>query len=356
MFTNSCTLNNARTLNNYGPLLNNGMLNNQDDGLLNNVNTLTNNNGGTLNNDGTIDNSNTNLGERGFINNGTYQGTGKIIGSWTDCGTVKPGNSPGVMLVDGSYYKKGGSTEVELGGRYDGDGDRTATKYDWIKITADLELAGDLDVSLIDGFQFSAGDSFLIVTVGGDLTGEYDGLNEGDSVGRFNSDNGGILELFITYEGGDGNDIELYTKSVSGVLPKSLREPRLIGSDADDSLTGTSADEVIFGGSGDDVLLGGGGDDQVTGGNGGDRLYGGLGDGILKGDRGADTYKLSRGDDVIIGFSFAENDRISVEDGVDHLSFRQVGDDLLITADGIHTTLLDVDKDEFLAADVIDYI
>ena len=34
----------------------------------------------------------------------------------------------------------------------------------------------------------------------------------------------------------------------------------------------------------------------------------------------------------------------------------QVGDDLLLTADGIHTTLLDVDKGEFLAADVIDYI
>tara|TARA_B100000029_G_scaffold225233_1_gene223047 strand:+ start:160 stop:270 length:111 start_codon:yes stop_codon:yes gene_type:complete len=34
----------------------------------------------------------------------------------------------------------------------------------------------------------------------------------------------------------------------------------------------------------------------------------------------------------------------------------QVGDDLSLTADDIHTTLLDVDKDEFLAADVIDYI
>ena len=58
---------------------------------------------------------------------------------------------------------------------------------------------------------------------------------------------------------------------------------------------------------------------------------------------------------MIIGFSFAENDRISVGDGV-VLSMTQVGDDLLLTADGIHTTLLDVDKGEFLAADVIDYI
>ena len=58
---------------------------------------------------------------------------------------------------------------------------------------------------------------------------------------------------------------------------------------------------------------------------------------------------------VIIGVSFAKNDRISVADGVD-LSLKQVGDDLLITADGVQTTLKDVDKGEFLAADVIDFI
>lgn len=40
----------------------------------------------------------------------------------------------------------------------------------------------------------------------------------------------------------------------------------------------------------------------------------------------------------------------------DKLSFTQVGDDLLIKADGIYTTFFDVDKNEFLAADCIDYI
>ena len=38
------------------------------------------------------------------------------------------------------------------------------------------------------------------------------------------------------------------------------------------------------------------------------------------------------------------------------LSFKQVGDGLLLTADCIHITLLDVDKEEFLAADVIAFI
>ena len=134
-----------------------------------------------------------------------------------------------------------------------------------------------------------------------------------------------------------------------------MSDARRIGSDEDDSLTGTSADEVIFGGSGDDVLLGAQGDDRVTGGNGDDWLDGGYGDDTLKGDRGADDYILGSGNDVIDSFSFAENDRICVGDGA-LLSMRQAGDDLLITAVGIHTTLLDVDKDEFLAADCIDYI
>ena len=51
--------------------------------------------------------------------------------------------------------------------------------------------------------------------------------------------------------------------------------------------------------------------------------------------------------------------RIGVNAGVGdavELSLTQVGDDLLLTADGIHTTLLDVDKDALLAADVVDFI
>ncbi len=75
--------------------------------------TLTNKSG-TLNNNGVVDNSENKLGSKGFIDKGTYAGTGEILGSWTDHGIVKPGNSAGGMLVDGSYYKKGGSTEIEL--------------------------------------------------------------------------------------------------------------------------------------------------------------------------------------------------------------------------------------------------
>ena len=358
--SNSGTINNSNlievrplgVLNNLGGLINNkgtlgtwayGFIYINDAGAIINEQLGVLTNAGMIQNDGVINNTMSSQGPKAFVNNGLLSGNGSIRGAWTDHGTIKPGNSAGGMLIDGHYYKKGGSKEIELGGSYSGDGDRTSTEFDWIEITADLELSGELDVLLIDGFRLSAGDSFVITKVDGDLSGQYDGLDEGESLGRFKSDNGGTLDLFVTYQGGDGNDIELYTKSFFGVLPDSLSEPRMLGINEEDSLTGTSADEVIFGGSGDD---------QVAGGNGNDWIKGGYGDDTLKGERGADAYVLSSGNDVIDGFSFAENDRISVGDGV-NLFFEQARDDLLIRGDGIETRLLDVDKGEFLAAELI---
>ncbi len=162
--------------------------------------TLTDN--GTLINMGTL----TNYGTFNNKSDGIIEGTGKIIGDTNSYGTISIGQSAGGHLINGHLYHHEGSRKVKgLGGTYHGDSDRNATEHDWIEITGDLELAGELDASLIDGF------------------------------------------------------------------------------------------------------------------------------------------------------SFAESDRISVGDGVE-LFLTQAGDDLLLTADGIHTTFLDIDKDEFLAADVIDFI
>lgn len=66
-------------------------------------------------------------------------------------------------------------------------------------------MDGDLDVFLIDGFELSLGDQFEIVDVGGSRFGSFDGLSEGSSIGNF-----GLLSLFITYFGDDGNDRLLF--------------------------------------------------------------------------------------------------------------------------------------------------
>ena len=96
------------------------------------------------------------------------------------------------------------------------------------------------------------------------------------------------------------------------------------------------------------------GDDQVTSCNGDDRLDGGSGDDTLKWDRASNAYKLGS-DDVIIGFSFDVNAGILVDVQVE-LTFKQAGDHLLITAKGIHSTMQDIDKAEFITADVIGYL
>ncbi len=215
------TLNNSGTLTNNraSPLVNHGTLNNSGTlknysggtyeeminfGTLNNSGTLTNEIGGTLVNSGSI---HTTSGT--FTNNGTYTGSGHISGSWTDHGHIKPGHSAGVMTMDGNYYKRAGSKEIELGGHFHGGGDNSLTEFDWLDVTGDVELAGVLDVYLIDSFELLAGMSFDILKVGGTLTGQYDGLDEGRKVGSFSGTN-----LYITYAGGNGNDVTLFSRAV----------------------------------------------------------------------------------------------------------------------------------------------
>ena len=66
-------------------------------------------------------------------------------------------------------------------------------------------MAGLLNVELLDGFKLERGNRFDFLRVGGTLTGQYDGLGEGGLVGNFGGE-----ELFITYAGGDGNDVTLF--------------------------------------------------------------------------------------------------------------------------------------------------
>lgn len=82
--------------------------------------------------------------------------------------------------------------------------------------TDDATLGGTLDVDLLYGFALSAGQTFQIINVGmngssgGTLTGQFDGLREGALVQRF-----GDLGLYISYSGGDGNDVVL----TAGAIP-----------------------------------------------------------------------------------------------------------------------------------------
>ena len=84
-------------------------------------------------------------------------------------------------------------------------------EFDQMVVTGNLTLSGELLVDLIDGFQLTFNDRFLIAEIGGTLMGQFAGLGEGDTIGNF-----GGMDLFITYAGGNGNDVALFTAGLPG--------------------------------------------------------------------------------------------------------------------------------------------
>ncbi|TWU20781.1 putative lipoprotein [Bythopirellula polymerisocia] len=91
---------------------------------------------------------------------GSYSGSGDT-GSGTVImeGDLKPGSSPGIMSFGGDLeFGPAATLEIELGGLLAGD------DFDHITVADDITLNGLLDVSIINGFTHSAGDTFEIIT------------------------------------------------------------------------------------------------------------------------------------------------------------------------------------------------
>ncbi len=127
---------------------------------------------------------------------GAYTGTGTVFFE----GDLRPGNSPDSVLFEGDVVLgTGAHWFLELAGTEVG-------LYDQMIVQGDLALDGLLTVDLIDGFQLLANQEFIIAAVGGDLSGQFLGLNDGDLVGNF-----GGRDLFISYSAGIGTSVSLFT-------------------------------------------------------------------------------------------------------------------------------------------------
>jgi len=109
-------------------------------------------------------------------------------------------SSAGFALLEEYSQSQGGRLNIDLGGYTPG------VNFDHISITEDAGLSGMLNISLIGGFSLTPGDSFEIVNIDGTLTSSFNGLGEGSIVDTLSD-----LDLYITYFGGDGNDVVLYT-------------------------------------------------------------------------------------------------------------------------------------------------
>ncbi|MFO0940973.1 MAG: PKD domain-containing protein [Pirellulales bacterium] len=154
--------------------------------------------------DGTTSLPNTN-GAIFVSSNATLKGTGSFTGNVLNQGTVAPGNSPGIVTINGNYTQSSGaSLQIELQGT-----NPTVPDFDQLFVNGAVSLAGTLDVSLLGGFNPSVGNSFKIIDNDGSdaITGTFTGLPEGATV------SGGGATFQISYVGGTGNDVVLTTTS-----------------------------------------------------------------------------------------------------------------------------------------------
>ena len=142
---------NAGTINNNSSILINGF------GELENNGTLNNNFGAPINNFGRL--SGINAVHSGSFTNGSY---------------LSPGNrsdATGLYKLDSfftSYIQTtNGSLDIELAGNIAGD------NYDQLIVNRDATLAGNLFVTLINGFEPAAGDVFTILRKGRNLSGAF---------------------------------------------------------------------------------------------------------------------------------------------------------------------------------------
>jgi fibronectin-binding autotransporter adhesin len=143
----------------------------------------------------------------------TLRGEGIVTGSVTarSGSSVEPGSSPGILTVNGNLALQSGSVfRAEIGGPSPGSG---AGFHDRLDVNGTVALGDStLDVSLVHEFtpSSSALQSFVIIDNDGtdNVNGTFAGLPEGSPVQV------GDSTLYITYSGGDGNDVVLNSQPV----------------------------------------------------------------------------------------------------------------------------------------------
>ncbi|MFO0969304.1 MAG: LamG-like jellyroll fold domain-containing protein [Gemmataceae bacterium] len=149
----------------------------------------------------------TNLGTGGILHGGIdlqgglLKGSGTVRGDVENAATVAPGNSPGIITINGNYTQSpAGSLNIEI------QGTNAATPdYDQVFVNGVVSLAGSLNVSFLNGFITSVGASFKIID-NDDIdavAGTFAGLSEGAAFAV------GSRTFRISYTGGTGNDVVL---------------------------------------------------------------------------------------------------------------------------------------------------
>jgi len=130
-------------------------------------NTLTKIGGGTLSINNILS-----TGSGGTIDcqGGNCAGSGTVGGNLSNNSLVSPGNSPGILSVDGNYTQTaGGTLEIELAS----NGGVAGADHDRLAVTLAASLDGTLDLQLDGGYTPTIGDSFAGIVTAGALSGQF---------------------------------------------------------------------------------------------------------------------------------------------------------------------------------------
>lgn len=102
-------------------------------------------------------------------------GSGTLAADLVNGGTVSPGESPGIITVQGNYTQlETGMLEIQLGGTTPGTG------HDQLVVTGDATMQGTLNVTKLPEFIPQLGDTFFIIDHSGENssgTGDFDTVN-----------------------------------------------------------------------------------------------------------------------------------------------------------------------------------
>lgn len=124
---------------------------------------------GDFDNDGTLTvNGTFTHGPGEFFQRGKLKGTGTVNGDRIiNQGTTSPGNSPGMLTINGEFVNDGtGILDIELGGLNPG------LEHDVLAVTGDLTLDGTLMLTSTNNFIPQTGQSFDVLTAG-NITGSF---------------------------------------------------------------------------------------------------------------------------------------------------------------------------------------
>ena len=144
----------------------------------------------------------------------TLQGTGTVSGSLQALSgsEVSPGDSPGILNTGDFDLDAGADLNIEINGV---DAGNTANDHDQVNVSGSVTLAGNLVLTQPSAtFTPAEGDEFIIINNDDTdaVTGTFAGQPEGFEITSFL---GGTLSAYITYVGGDGNDVAILVEDSS---------------------------------------------------------------------------------------------------------------------------------------------